>query len=63
MDYAVLGILQARIPEWVAFPFSQGSSRPWDRTQVSHIEGRRFNLWATGEAQTIDQDINVKIQW
>ena len=24
MDYTVLGILQARILEWVAFPFLQG---------------------------------------
>ena len=28
MDYAVHGILQARILEWVAFPFSRGSSQP-----------------------------------
>ena len=26
MDYVVNGILQGRIPEWVAFPFSRGSS-------------------------------------
>ena len=26
MDYTVCGILQARILEWVAFPFSRGSS-------------------------------------
>ena len=37
MDYTVHGILQARILEWVAFPFSRGSSQPEDRTQVSHI--------------------------
>ena len=30
MDYIVLGILQARILEWVAFPFSRGSSQPRD---------------------------------
>jgi len=28
MDYTVHGILQARILEWVAFPFSRGSSHP-----------------------------------
>ena len=28
MDYTVHGILQARILEWVAFPFSRGSSQP-----------------------------------
>ena len=28
MDYTIHGILQARILEWVAFPFSRGSSQP-----------------------------------
>ena len=28
MDYTVRAILQARILEWVAFPFSRGSSQP-----------------------------------
>ena len=37
MDYTVHGILQDRILEWVAFPFSKGSSQPRDRTQVSCI--------------------------
>ena len=41
MDY-VHGILQARILEWVAFPFSEGSSQPRDQTQVSHIAGGFF---------------------
>ena len=47
------GILQARILEWVAISFSRGSSRPRDQTQVSHIAGRRFNLWAIREAMNI----------
>ena len=51
MDYTVHGILQARILEWVAFPFSRGSSQPKDQTPVSHIAGRFFTSWATGEAQ------------
>ena len=37
MDYTVHGNLQARILEWVAIPFSMGSSQPRDRTQVSCI--------------------------
>ena len=37
MNYTVHGILQARILEWVAFPFSTGSSQPRDQTQVSCI--------------------------
>ena len=47
MDYTVHGILQARILEWVAFPFSRGSSQLRDRTQVSHIAGRFLTSWAT----------------
>ena len=44
------GILQARVLEWFAISFSSGSSQPRDWTQVSHIPGRHFNLWATREA-------------
>ena len=47
---SVHGILQARIPEWVAIPFSRGSSRPRDWTLVSSIAGRFFIIWATREA-------------
>ena len=50
MDYTVHGILQARILEWVAFPFSRGSSQPRDRTQVSCIARRFYTSRATGEA-------------
>ena len=39
MNYTVHGILQDRILEWVAFPFSRGSSQPRDQTQVSRIAG------------------------
>ena len=44
------GILQARVLEWVAISFSRGSSQLRDRTWVSLIKGRCFNLWATTEA-------------
>ena len=47
----VHGILKATILEWVAFPFSRGSSQLRDRTQVSCIIGRFFTSWATREAQ------------
>ena len=40
--YTVHGILQARIPEWITFPFFRGSSQPRDRTQVSRIPGEFF---------------------
>ena len=51
MDYIVHGILQARILEWVAFPFFRGFSQPRDRAQVSCIAGRFFTSWATRDAQ------------
>ena len=43
---SIHGIFQARVLEWVAISFSRGSSRPRDRTQVSHIAGRHFTIWA-----------------
>ena len=50
MDCIVHEILQARILEWVAFPFSRGSSQPSDWTQVSHTAGRFFTSWVTRKA-------------
>ena len=47
MDYAVHGILQARIVEWVAFPIFRKSSQPRDQTQVSCIAGGFFTSWAS----------------
>ena len=44
---SVHGIHQARILEWVAIPFSRGSSPPRYQTQVSRIAGRFFTIWAT----------------
>ena len=43
---SVHGILQARIPEWVAISFSRGSSQPSDWTRVSSITGKFFTIWA-----------------
>ena len=40
---SVHGILQARILEWVAIPFSRGSSQPRDQTQIC-IAGRFFSI-------------------
>ena len=49
MDYTAHRILQARILERVAFPFSKGSSQPRDRTGISCIAGRFFTTWAIRE--------------
>ena len=47
---SVHGILQARILEWGAIPFSKGSSQPRNRTRVSCIVGTFFTIWAIREA-------------
>ena len=48
--FSVHGILQAKILEWVAIPFSRGSAQPRDHTQVSLIAGGFFIVRATREA-------------
>ena len=45
-----MGILQARILEWVVLPSSRGSSQPRDRTQVSCTAGTFFTDGAAREA-------------
>ena len=60
MDYTAHEILQARILEWVAFPFSRGSSRPTDQAQVSHIAGRPAE---PQESQEHWVDILPLLQW
>ena len=47
---SVHGISQARILVWAAISFFRGSSWAMDWTQVSHIAGRSFTIWATREA-------------
>ena len=47
---SVYEILRARILEWVAIPFSRGSSQPRDWTWVSYIAGKFFTVQATREA-------------
>ena len=54
LGFPIPGILQARILEWVAVPFSRGSSQPRDRTQVSHVAGKFFTNLATREAHIHD---------
>ena len=61
--HVVHGILQVRILQWVAFPFSRGSSQPRDQTQVSHIAGGFLTSWATKESSwnliTINSDYDI----
>ena len=47
----IRGILW-RMLEWVAMPFSMGSSQPRDQTQVSETAGRFFTIWAAQKAHS-----------
>ena len=49
---SVHGILQARILEWIAMPFSKKSSQPRDWTWVSCVTGGFFTVWVIREAQS-----------
>ena len=40
--FSIHGIFQVKILEWVAVPFSKGSSQPRDQTQVSRIARKWF---------------------
>ena len=59
---SVHGILQVRILEWVAIPFSRGSSWPRDWTWVSCIAGRFLTIWATRETLA-DYDISIVLNF
>ena len=50
---SVHGILHTRKLEWVAIPFSRGSSQPRDESQVSCIAGGLFTNWAMREAKDL----------
>ena len=47
---SVHGISQGRIPEWVAIPFSRGSSRPRDGIRVDSLWFEPPGKCAEGEA-------------
>ena len=63
LDYRVHVILQARILEWVAFPFSRGSSQPRDGNQVSCFAGRFFTSWAQGRPKNTGVGSLSLLQW
>ena len=49
LGYSVHGILQARIQDWLAIPFSRGSSQPRNQTWISCIAGRFFTSEPPGK--------------
>ena len=52
-DSSLHGILQVRILESVAIPFSRVSSQPRDQIQVSCLAGRLFTVWDTAAAKSL----------
>ena len=46
---SLCGILRARVLEWVAIPFSRGSSQTRDQTWVSHIAAGFLTVSAPGK--------------
>ena len=56
---SVNGILRARMLEWVAFPFSRGSSHPRDWNLVSCTAGRFFTFWASRDEGNANQLIGA----
>ena len=55
---SIHGIFLARILEWVAIPFSRGSSWPRDQTHVSCITGRFFTTEPPGKPPRHVEDIS-----
>ena len=51
MDYAIHGILQARILKWAAFAFSRGSSQPRDWTRSPTLQADSLPAKPPREAQ------------
>ena len=60
---SVHGILHARILEWVAVPFSKGSSQPRDRTQVSHVAVDSLPAEPPGKSKNTGVGSLSLLQW
>ena len=58
---SVHGILQARILEWVAIPFSRESSQPRNQTQVSYIAGGFFNSLLSEPPRSLSMPISINL--
>jgi len=58
--FSVHGILQARILDWIAIPFSRGTSQPRNRTLVSCMAGRFFTIWATAMVNNFTLELREK---
>ena len=62
MDYIVHGILQASILEWVAFPFSRGSSQNSNRTGLPHCRWSLYQLSHKGSPSSSIMSLKIRLQ-
>ena len=63
VDNIVHGILQARILEWVAVPFSRGSSQPRDRTQSPTLQADSLPAEPPGKSKNTGVGSLPRLQW
>ena len=70
LDYTVHGILQTRILEWVAFPFSRGSSQPRDWSRSPTLQADSLSAESQGKPKntgvgslSLLQGIFLKLNW
>ena len=61
MDYTVHGILQSRILDWVAFPFSMGSSQSGDWNQISHVAGDSLPVEPQGKPKCLRKPLIAEV--
>ena len=57
-----MGILQAKMLEWIVLSSSRGSSQPGDSTQIFRIASRFFTAWAPGKPKNTGVDILAFLQ-
>ena len=57
---SIHGILQAEVLECVAIPFCRASYQPSDWTQISCVAHRFFTFWATREAKSQREILELK---
>ena len=64
LGFFIHGILQARVLEWVAMPFSKGASWARDRTQVPCISwiGGFFTTSTTWEALIVTEETLIQMR-
>ena len=63
MDHTIHGNLQARILEWVAFPFSRESSQPRDQTQVPPFQADSLPAEPQGKPRNTGVGSLSLLQW